>query len=78
MPWTCVFPGTPSAVKLEALVNEKSLCKDIAMLSDEHQTSRIEAFHSLIVQSAPKTYDCVLLHGNAVQVGMGTLYLTIL
>lgn len=51
-----IISGTLSAVKLEALVNNKLLCKDIAMLSDEYQTSRVEAFHSLLIQFAPKTY----------------------
>ncbi|XP_061879950.1 uncharacterized protein LOC133631796 isoform X2 [Entelurus aequoreus] len=45
-----------SAVKLEEVVNNKSLLKDIAMLSGEHQTSKVEAFHSLIIQFAPKMY----------------------
>ncbi|XP_061891027.1 uncharacterized protein LOC133641150 [Entelurus aequoreus] len=45
-----------SAVKLEEVVNNKSLLKDIAMLSGEHQTSKVEAFHSLIIQFTPKMY----------------------
>ncbi|XP_061891520.1 uncharacterized protein LOC133641655 isoform X2 [Entelurus aequoreus] len=45
-----------SAVKLEEVVNNKSLLRDIAMLSGEHQTSKVEAFHSLIIQFAPKMY----------------------
>lgn len=48
--------GSASAVKLEAVVNDKSLCKDIAKLSGQHQTCRLEAFHSLIIQFAPKMY----------------------
>ncbi|XP_061916723.1 uncharacterized protein LOC133658565 isoform X2 [Entelurus aequoreus] len=45
-----------SAVKRDEVVNNKSLVKDIAMLSGEHQTSKVEAFHSLIIQFAPKMY----------------------
>ena len=43
-------------MNLEALVNNKILCKDIAMLSGEHQTFKLEAFHSLVNQFAPKMY----------------------
>ncbi|XP_061748035.1 rho GTPase-activating protein gacV-like isoform X4 [Nerophis ophidion] len=44
-------PISRSAVKLEEVVNNKSLLKDIAMLSSKHQTSKVEAFHSLIIQA---------------------------
>lgn len=53
--WSC-FEGSLSAVKLEKLVRDKRLSKDIAKLSGEHQTSKVEAFHSLIIQFAPKMY----------------------
>lgn len=51
-----VFSGTSTAVKLEAVVQNKALCKNVAMLSGEYQTFRLEAFHSLIIQFAPKMY----------------------
>ena len=43
-------------MKLEKVVTNKGLCGDIAMLSGEHQTSKLEAFHSLLAQFAPKMY----------------------
>ncbi|KAI4806305.1 hypothetical protein KUCAC02_017134 [Chaenocephalus aceratus] len=43
-------------VKLEKLVTDKRLCKDIGKLSAVHQTSNVEGFHSLIIQFAPKCY----------------------
>ncbi|KAI4814166.1 hypothetical protein KUCAC02_003372 [Chaenocephalus aceratus] len=43
-------------VKLEKLVTDKMLCKDIGKLSAVHQTSKVEGFHSLIIQFAPKSY----------------------
>ena len=48
--------GTLPATKLEKIVTDKRLCKDVAKLSGKHQTSTVEAFHSLIVQFAPKTF----------------------
>ena len=49
-----MLTDTPTAVKLEQLVTNKYLLKDIRNLSGEHQTSGVEAFHSLIVHYAPK------------------------
>ncbi len=47
-------PNTKASVKLEAVVQDKMLLKDIAKLSTEHQTSSLEAFHSLVQMFAPK------------------------
>ncbi|XP_033103857.1 uncharacterized protein LOC117106580 [Anneissia japonica] len=51
-----LIPGTIACNKVLAIVNNPRLCKDIAMMSEKHQTSRLEAFHSLLNQFAPKTY----------------------
>ncbi|KAK5908297.1 hypothetical protein CgunFtcFv8_016369 [Champsocephalus gunnari] len=51
-----IKPSSLSAVKLEKLVTDKRLCKDIGKLSAVHQTSNVEGFHSLIIQFAPKCY----------------------
>ncbi|XP_034082366.1 uncharacterized protein LOC117552821 [Gymnodraco acuticeps] len=48
-----IKPSSLSAVKL---VTDKMLCKDIGKLSAVHQTSKVEGFHSLIIQFAPKSY----------------------
>ncbi|XP_061898569.1 uncharacterized protein LOC133646801 isoform X3 [Entelurus aequoreus] len=54
----CLKQSSRSAVKLEEVVNNKSLLKDIAMLSGEHQTSKMEAFHSLIIQVRIRLIAC--------------------
>jgi hypothetical protein len=36
------------------LIRNKTLLKDVSMLSGGQQTSSVEAFHSLILQFAPK------------------------
>ncbi|KAM9364116.1 uncharacterized protein KZ484_010411 isoform 1-T1 [Pholidichthys leucotaenia] len=51
-----VKPSTKAAIKLECLVHNPSLCRDIKKLSGSYQTSQIEAFHSLVTQFAPKMY----------------------
>ncbi|XP_029946095.1 uncharacterized protein LOC115387508 isoform X2 [Salarias fasciatus] len=46
--------ATPAFYKLEKLlINERTL-KDVAKLSPYHQTSSLEAFHSVLLQFAPK------------------------
>jgi len=47
-------PGTLSASKLEEIVYNTLLTKDIGKLSPHIQTSSLEAYHSLILQFAPK------------------------
>ncbi|KAF3834415.1 hypothetical protein F7725_025619, partial [Dissostichus mawsoni] len=49
-------PSSKAAVKLETLVCNKTLCKDILKLSGGCQTSAVEGFHSLLIQFAPKMY----------------------
>jgi len=46
--------GTKACERLSSIVLNKKLCQDILKLSPLHQTSSIEAFHSLILQFAPK------------------------
>ena len=47
-------PNTKPSVKLEELLLNKTLLKDIGKLSPGCQTSSLEAFHSLILKFAPK------------------------
>ena len=47
-------PSIRAATKLEALVTNKVLCRDIKKLSGGYQTSAVEAFHSLLIHFAPK------------------------
>ena len=50
-----IKPATKVATKLEQIILNRSLIKDIMKLSGGHQTSVVEAFHSLIIQFAPKS-----------------------
>ncbi|XP_029936759.1 uncharacterized protein LOC115379929 [Myripristis murdjan] len=47
-------PGTKVTGKLEKILLDTRLLKDIEKLSPHHQTSAIEGFHSLILKFAPK------------------------
>jgi hypothetical protein len=51
-----IAPHTKAASKLSSIVSSKSLCKDIKRLSPVYQTYCLEAFHSLIIQFAPKSF----------------------
>ncbi|KAM9341225.1 uncharacterized protein ABDE67_014898 [Symphorus nematophorus] len=46
--------ATPAFYKLEKLLTNKRTLKDVAKLSPHHQTSSVEAFHSVILRFAPK------------------------
>jgi solute carrier family 8 (sodium/calcium exchanger) len=48
-------PNTKVYDKLTGLISNKRLLGDIKKLSPRHQTSSVEAFHSLLVQFAPKS-----------------------
>nr|KAG5706771.1 hypothetical protein BaRGS_007274 [Batillaria attramentaria] len=47
-------PNTKAFTSLEKLVTEPRLLKDVAQLSSGDQTSSLEAWHSLLLQFAPK------------------------
>eukprot|EP00795_Rhopilema_esculentum_P010159 gene10159-18826_t len=47
-------PGTTPSEKAEQLIRDKHLCKNIQKLSPYHQTSNVDAFHSLILHFCPK------------------------
>ncbi|XP_066269490.1 uncharacterized protein [Branchiostoma lanceolatum] len=47
---------TKVSIEVEKVVCRKKLCGDIKRLSPVHQTSSLEAFHSLINHFAPKMY----------------------
>ncbi|XP_071950777.1 uncharacterized protein [Antedon mediterranea] len=53
---TTAFYCTGSAALLKTLdvINNPRLCKDIVMMSEKYQTSRLEAFHSTLNHFAPK------------------------
>lgn len=46
--------ASKAAFRIEMIVNNKRLLKDVAKLSPTHQTSAVEGFHSLILRFAPK------------------------
>lgn len=46
---------TPALYKLEKLFTGKRVQKDVAKLSSHHQTTSLEAFHSVIIWFVPKT-----------------------
>ncbi|KAF4097383.1 hypothetical protein G5714_021391 [Onychostoma macrolepis] len=47
-------PGSVELHKLEKVLNNKRVLKDVEKLSHHFQTSSLEAFHSLILRFAPK------------------------
>lgn len=48
------FLGTKACEKVVDLINNTRLLRDVKKLSTLHQTSNLEAFHSLVCQFAPK------------------------
>ncbi|XP_073718189.1 uncharacterized protein [Misgurnus anguillicaudatus] len=48
--------GTPAFCRLEKVLTNKKILKDIAKLSPHHQTSSLEAFHIVILRFAPKKF----------------------
>ncbi|XP_057191028.1 uncharacterized protein LOC130555030 isoform X2 [Triplophysa rosa] len=46
--------GTKAFCKLEKALTNKRLLKDVEKMSPQHQTSSLEAFHSVILRFAPK------------------------
>ena len=45
--YTAVFTDSKANEKLSDLLTNSNLCKDITRLSPVHQTSSLEAFHSV-------------------------------
>ena len=48
------YLGSLDAVKLDGLINKATLLRSVRKLSPLHQTSSLEAFHSLLLQFVPK------------------------
>lgn len=46
---------TKASVKISAIICNKNFCKDVMKLSPVYQTSKCEAFHSLVNNFAPKS-----------------------
>jgi hypothetical protein len=49
------FLDTKASEKLSAIVCNKNFCCDVKKLSPVHQTSKCEAFHSLVNNFSPKS-----------------------
>nr|XP_021331120.1 uncharacterized protein LOC110439428 isoform X1 [Danio rerio] len=47
-------PGSQALYKVEKVLNNKRVVKDVAKLSHHYQTSSLEAFHSVILRFTPK------------------------
>ncbi|XP_030269578.1 uncharacterized protein LOC115579945 isoform X2 [Sparus aurata] len=47
--------GTPVLYKLEKLFTGKRVLKDVSKLSPHHQTSSLEAYHSVVIRFVPKS-----------------------
>ncbi|XP_078142320.1 uncharacterized protein LOC139930535 [Centroberyx gerrardi] len=56
-----IKPGSKALYKLEKVLTNKRVLKDVQKLSPHHQTSSLEAFHSVILRFAPKNYVDELL-----------------
>ena len=48
------YIDTKDSVTLTKIITSTHMCKDVRRLSPIHQTSSLEAFHSLILHFAPK------------------------
>src|SRR4029434_8028661 len=48
------FTGTPAFCRLEKVMTNKRVLKDVGKLSPHYQTSSLESFHSVILRFAPK------------------------
>lgn len=51
---TCLLADTEVSEKLVKIISDSRLCAAIKQLSPIHQTSNIEAFHSVVIHFAPK------------------------
>ena len=46
---------TKASEKVSAIIQNKAFCRDVMKLSPQYQTSTCEAFHSVIINFAPKS-----------------------
>ena len=51
----CLFIDTKASEKLSELLQNKLFCSDVTKLSPKYQTSACEAFHSVVINFAPKS-----------------------
>ena len=49
-----LYTDTKPSEKICEIIRNKTFCKDIQNMSNSYQTSRLEAFHSIVMQFAPK------------------------
>ena len=52
---TFSFLDTKASEKLSKIITNTAFCRDVGMLSPFYQTSRCEAFHSVVIHFAPKS-----------------------
>jgi len=58
-----MLTDTKPSEKICEIIQNKALCKDIQKMSSSYQTSRLEAFHSCIIEFAPKKKTAFSYHG---------------
>lgn len=49
------FIDTKASEKITTIIQKKAFCKDVMKLSPKYQTSTCEAFHSVVINFAPKS-----------------------
>ncbi|XP_067312606.1 uncharacterized protein [Pseudorasbora parva] len=65
--------GTPAFFRLEKILRNKRILKDVEKLSPHHQTSSLEAFHRVILRFAPKNVSFSFL-GMLCRLYLAALY----
>lgn len=50
-----VYSDTKASEKISSIINNKYFCSDVKKLSPVYQTSICEAFHSVVINFAPKS-----------------------